>query len=203
MDSASFENFINKITGVINSKVIWEEGEITEVHVLANKQRSAKQIARDIESAILVTFSYRVDKNKISIAQIETETSADSTGRIIFEGFSLRTYDNTIEYNVELSFKEETYSVTETGLNTMSGRIKTMAKSTLKAVEKIINDGAIFDVADIIVNKNHTVPYVCVMVNMIFGGKEEILIGSAIIKDDLNETISKAALDAINRRVYK
>lgn len=35
------------------------------------------------------------------------------------------------------------------------------------------------------------------------GGNEETLVGSAIIKKDINETIAKATLDAINRRIQR
>ncbi|CDF59117.1 hypothetical protein TCEL_02185 [Thermobrachium celere DSM 8682] len=34
-------------------------------------------------------------------------------------------------------------------------------------------------------------------------GTEEVLVGSALVKNDLNETIARATLDAINRVIQK
>jgi hypothetical protein len=81
MDFTAFQNLINKIDGVINSKIIVEKEDITEIHILANKLRSAKQIVRDVESCILASFDYRIDRRVVSIAQIETDDH-DSIKRI-------------------------------------------------------------------------------------------------------------------------
>lgn len=203
MDFSGFEGIINKINGVINCKVVEAEGELSEIHVLAGRGRSPKQIARDIESAIFVSFDYRMDKNKISIAQIGTDESFETMERIKFEGFALKTDDDTVECTVELSHKEEEYSVTETGINTSAGRLKIVAGSTIKAVEKIIGGDAVFDIIDIVVNKNNKTPFVCVFVNMVIKSREEVLLGSTIINNDINESVARATLDAINRRIQK
>ena len=68
-----FQEMINKINGVISTKIIHEDNDIQEMHILANTLRSPKQIVRDIESILLTSFDYRIDRKVISIAQIETD----------------------------------------------------------------------------------------------------------------------------------
>jgi hypothetical protein len=38
---------------------------------------------------------------------------------------------------------------------------------------------------------------------MVIGDNEEVMVGSAIVKNDINEAIAKATLDAVNRRVQR
>ncbi|HBA03625.1 MAG TPA: hypothetical protein DCW51_06570, partial [Clostridium sp.] len=59
------------------------------------------------------------------------------------------------------------------------------------------------DVEDIVINSIRDISYVTVIVNMINDIAEEILIGTAIVRNDVNEAIAKATLDAINRRIEK
>ena len=70
-------------------------------------------------------------------------------------------------------------------------------------IEKILEQPSIFEIEDIIVNKSKDITFVSVVVNMIVNDKEEIMIGSALIKNELNEAIVKATLDAVNRRVQR
>jgi len=60
-----------------------------------------------------------------------------------------------------------------------------------------------FDVEDIVINSIRDISYVTVIVNMINDIAEEVLIGTAIVRNDTNEAIAKATLDAINRRIEK
>ena len=50
MDFSSFNEFISKINGVTHVKVVVENDDLQEVHILANNLRSPKQIVRDIEA---------------------------------------------------------------------------------------------------------------------------------------------------------
>ena len=202
MDFIAFKEIINKIEGVINSKIVEKDNEISELHILANTMRAPKQIVRDVETAILTSFDYRIDRKLVSVAQVQTEYD-EKLKRIKFDGISLTTCDNTAECTVTLGYEEEEYSATQNGIKTASNKRKIIADTTLKAVEKILGQASIFDIQDVIINNSGSVSFVSVLVNMILNGNEEIMIGSAIIKSDINEAIAKATLDAINRRLLK
>jgi hypothetical protein len=202
MDVSVFQEVINKIDGVISSKVVAEKNNVSEIHVVASTSRYPKQIVRDIESSLLASFDYRIDRKKISIAQIHDEDREERL-RIRFIGVTLKTFDNTIECSVRLTYKNEEFSVTQVGINTASNRKKTVADATVKSVEKILGQTFVFDVQDVIVTTSNDITFVSVLVNMVISGKEETMVGSAIARDDVNNAIAKAALDAVNRRIQK
>ena len=202
MDFLAFQDTINKIEGVISSKAVVNNDELTEMHVLANNIRSPKQIVRDIETAIITVFDYKIDRKLISIAQIETEYD-EKLKRIKFEGITLTTNDNTAECTVTLIYEEQEYSLSQVGIKTISNKRKIVADTTIKVVEKILGQAALFDIQNVYIHTSENISFVTVLVNMVINGNEETMVGSAIVKTDINEAITKATLGAINRRVQK
>lgn len=202
MDFNIFHELINKINGVISTKIIHQDNDIQEMHILANTLRSPKQIVRDIESILLTSFDYRIDRKIISIAQIETD-DCDPIKRIKFGGISLDVQSNMVECKVKLLYEEQEFFVTQVGIKTAANRKKIVAKATIDAVEKILGQTFIFDVQDVISTTNRDITFISVLVNMVINESEETMVGSAIVKNDVNEAIAKATLAAINRRVQK
>lgn len=202
MDASAFQETLNKIEGVINSKVVVEGDEITEIHILASNARSPKQIVRDVESILYAQYDYKIDRNRISVAAIQTDDFT-AIKRVRLSGVSLTSQDNTVECSVKLLYEDKEYSINEIGINTAVNRKKIVASATIKAVEQILGQAYMFDVQDVIINSSNNVNVATVIVNVVLNGNEETLVGSAIVKKDANETIAKAALDAINRRIQK
>jgi hypothetical protein len=65
------EAIINMLPDVERSRVLFNEaGQIAEIHVLASDARPAKQIVRDIESALAVSLDLRIDHKVVSVAQL-------------------------------------------------------------------------------------------------------------------------------------
>lgn len=202
MDFNIFEEMVNKINGVVSTKIIHQDNDIKEMHILANNLRAPKQIVRDIESILLTSFDYRIDRKVISIAQIETD-DCDPIKRIKFGGISLDVQGNMVECKVRLLYEEEEFFVTQVGIKTAANRKKIVAKATIDAVEKILGQAFIFDVQDVLSTTNRDITFISVLVNMVINETEETMVGSAIVRNDINEAIAKATLAAINRRVQK
>ena len=202
MDSSTFQEIINKIEGVINAKIICDDSNIIELHILASNLRAAKQIVRDIESSLLATFDYRIDRRVISIAQIDTD-EYKKISRIVFDGVAFCTSGNQVECTVKLLMNGEEHSCRETAAKTEANRRKVVAASTINAVQEILGRTASFDVQDVFVQTSRDISFATVIISALGKGKEEIMIGSALVKEDLSEAIAKAALDALNRRLEK
>ncbi|MEG2288969.1 MAG: hypothetical protein RR891_06660 [Clostridium sp.] len=202
MNFVSFQEIITKIQGVTHAKIIFSDEELIEAHIIANTIRSPKQIVRDIESALLAIFDYRIDRKIISIAQIDSEEKK-GVKRIKYEGISIEIKDNNIECQVRLKAGDEEYSASETAISTSGNRRKVIAKATISTVEKITGQASTFDIEDININTSRDISFATVIVNMINNNCEEILIGTAVVKTDINEAIAKATLDAMNRIVEK
>lgn len=61
-------------------RVVWDrEGQVSEIHVIATGERSAKMIARDIQSLLLVNHNLTVPHQKVSIVNLGRP--ADRAGR--------------------------------------------------------------------------------------------------------------------------
>jgi hypothetical protein len=202
MEISQMYESINKIDGVLSVKIIEENGEISEVHILANKLRAPKQIVRDIESSLIVLYDYKIDRRVISIVQIDTEDTS-SINRIQYAGIIVNSTNTSIECTVKLCYEDGEAEVTLSRVRTLLNSRKIVAEATIRTIEEIIQQASIFDIQDVIVTEGRDVSFVSVIVNMITKGQEDAMVGSAIIKNDINEAIVKATLDAINRRVQK
>lgn len=65
------ERLLKTVEGVDTLKIVPNgDGGIDEIHVLSGSELGAKQIVRNIESALLAQFGLQVDHRKISIAQV-------------------------------------------------------------------------------------------------------------------------------------
>ncbi|MCY0885267.1 MAG: hypothetical protein OWV35_05205, partial [Firmicutes bacterium] len=68
---SDLEELIEQLPGVLRCQVVTNDwGGIEAVHVLSSLERSPKQTVRDIESALLARWHLRVDRKKISVAQV-------------------------------------------------------------------------------------------------------------------------------------
>lgn len=200
MDYQLFSDIIKKIDGVLYVKSVDTQDKLEELHIVASIMRSPKQIVRDIESTLLAVFDYRIDRKVISIAQIDTGT-IKKIKRIKYEGVLVETQGNNVECRVRLSHEDEEFSWIEKCIRTISNRYKVVAKATLGAVSQIVGDTYGFDVQDVLLSTSRDVSFVCVVVNILIRDKEETLVGAVVVREDINEAIVKATLDAINRRI--
>jgi len=202
MDFASIRDMIAKIEGVLNVKVVNENDELLEVHILANSLRAPKQIVRDIESALLAAFDYRIDRKIISIAQIQTEDN-DPIRRVRYSGIDFKTEGSALECSVRLTHDGEEYEEPVTLVKTVANAKRIVAEAAIKTIEKILGQAYLFSVEDVISSASRNITYITVIVSMVIDDREELMIGSAIVKNDINEAIAKAALDAVNRRIQR
>ena len=70
------DEIVSKLPGVYSAKVVHDEdGEYNEIHVLADVSKPAKQLVRDIETAIFAATGNKIDRKIVSIAQIPLDSS--------------------------------------------------------------------------------------------------------------------------------
>jgi len=64
------ENLITSLTGVLSARVVVTPlGEVSEIHVLTTNDMVAKQVVRNIESALMAQLGLKIDHRRISVAQ--------------------------------------------------------------------------------------------------------------------------------------
>jgi len=82
-DSLSFVGFeqeLSKITGVRSVRVVGA-ARPSEIHVVAGKARSPKQIVRDVQSLAVAGFGVSIDHRIVSVVQIDEDSVGQSSPR--------------------------------------------------------------------------------------------------------------------------
>lgn len=203
-DMNEYQVLLNKISGVISSKIIADEtSKIIEIHILASSNRGAKQISRDIQSALLAQFNLNIDHKIISIAQIKDNSLISSPSRLSIKNINIIGENGKIEVKIYLTKDGQDYIGTALGGNSLISRNRIIAEATLDAIHNFLNLEYTFILIDTVRFAVAERYAYAVAVLHRSDTNQEHLIGSAIIKNDDSEAIVRATLDAINRRLIK
>src|SRR5688572_19680558 len=79
-----FEADLQKVAGVKSARVV-ANGNLQEIHILANSERSPKQIVRDIQSLATAGFGFAVDHRIVSVVQLDDDGPTGSPPRVALE----------------------------------------------------------------------------------------------------------------------
>lgn len=200
--SASMEEIVNSLPDIISSKVILDENEtIIELHILSNNNRNPKQISRDVQSALAAKFGISVDHKKVSIAQVAFNESPNNSFRLLIDSINYSTIGNIAEITVKLRKGDEVYEGIARGANSTMNTYRLIASATLDCIHKLLKVSNSFVVEDIERISLAKQDVMTIAISFITTYQEELLVGSAIIRKNEKESIVKATLDAINRRI--
>jgi len=195
------ESTVEKIKDVIACRVVFsDEGEIEEIHVLARSGRSPRYIVRDIESAILAACGVRVDRRKISIAQLGQEDDVQDKGRPVLTRVSLTSSQDEAEMMVDLSVGKTLVSGNAKGIPTPNRWLKLAAEATLDALSKLLSPRVKITLHDVTVAQSKSARIALVTLILVDNGQQVMLSGSCPVTYDERESVVRATLDAINRK---
>jgi hypothetical protein len=183
-----------------------DEGVIQEIHVLADPSKTPKQLVRDIESMIMAQFGIPIDHKKVSIAQLGRESIViDETpaapARARINSVHTDVMGVRAVATVTLELEGEVYTGVAEGPASTTGRRRLVGQATLNAVEKYTAGTfgfALEDVAIVTLGRER-VAVSCVILVTPLG--EQALAGSALARQSENDSLVRATLDAINRRL--
>jgi hypothetical protein len=206
------ENLLTSLEGILSARVVTTPlGEVSEVHILAQAGLQAKQLVRNIESALLAQLGLKVDHRKISIAQtaevkpieaLEKDAVRDRALQraLLFENLTVapskRPHRLTI--SVTLSFRGATETAEEEASDTPRSRVEGAAKASVAVVDRLLTDFSIaLEGAKIVEAFDREFAFVAVQG---LGGREtSLLTGTAEIKESAERAAVFAVLDATNR----
>lgn len=202
---AEIEEALAQVAEIRAARIVSsDEGVIQEIHVLATPQKSPKQIVRDVESTIMARFGIPIDHRTVSIAQLGRDAEPRDPrdkGRARIRGVSAEVIGVRASTKVVLEIDGEVYEGTAEGPASTTGRRRLVAQATLDAVSQYAKGDfgfALEDVALIELGRER-VAVSCVILVTPLG--EQPLAGSAFARQGENESIVRATLDAINRRM--
>lgn len=206
------ENLLTSLEGVLSARVVTTPlGEVSEVHILAQAGQPAKQVVRNVESALLAHLGLRVDHRKISIAQTAEvkplETLERSAVRekslmrsVLFESCQVlpgRRPGRTL-VTVSLSCLGNQEQAEEEGPDTPRGRVEAAARASVAVLDKWVTRGSlVLDAARGLEINGQDVVFATVQA---VNGRESLLLtGTAESKGNLERAAVLAVLDATNR----
>ncbi len=200
---------LSKIPGVFSANVSEDElGDIAEIHILASTRRNAKQISRDVQSAITAAFHREVDHRTISIAQIDSTAYAGvddcrmrQAARLRYAGMNVSMRDGRRVYEVRLTRENTDYTGEASCPNSPHQKRRAVAEATIRALESALSlDGELSLVA--VHNSDIAgVPIIVCAIECPETRDGRLLIGAAhyMRDDDEAECVVRATLDALNR----
>lgn len=195
------ETYINRIQSVINSRVVMDPNDqLVEIHVLANSNRAAKQITRDVQSVLMAGLDISVDHKIISIAQVYDEETL-TVPRLTIQSVEFITTSLEAKARVVLEFNGNLFEGSASGIPTTSQCQRMVAQATVDAVELFLEKTRRFVVEEIktvaLASKEIVVAGICLVHN----NSEKLLIGKCIVDKDVHSAVTKSVLDAVNRTI--
>jgi hypothetical protein len=203
------ETALSQVAEIRAARIVSSDaGVIQEIHILADPSKSPKQLVRDIESTIMAQFGIPIDHKKVSIAQLGRESIAESTedstqlhARARIHSVHTDVMGVRAVATVTLELEGELYSGTAEGPASTTGRRRLVGQAALNAVEKYTNGTfsfALEDVALVTLGRERVAVSVVILVTPL---GEQALAGSALARQSENDSLVRATLDAINRRL--
>lgn len=199
------ETILNRIDGVIASKVIEKQGVIDEVHILVDKTKSPKQVSRDVQSIFAAYFDEELDHRKISVAQMDGfQQKAKAVGRVSFERLSYNQHpDGKLELNIQLSFNDREATGVQSAYVGKRGRLKIASEATVDALRQLFQTPIGIVVEDVARTEIAGEEIIHAAITLSRGPQEELMVGSAVVSQSDLEATVKATLDAVNRRMHQ
>jgi hypothetical protein len=188
------------------------EGIIQEIHVLALPTKQPKQLVRDIESTLMARFGIPVDHKKISIALLGRDSIKPETPEPATPERSTAARPRICSINATVSGVQASASVTleiggteymgnSSGPASQTGRLRLVALAALDAVSQYTDATVSFALEDVAILKlgREKVAVACIALVSSLG--EQTFSGSAMVRQNDNDSVVRATLDAINRRM--
>lgn len=200
--AAELQTAIEQVRGVLASRVVADNGTISEVHILADTGRSAKQIVRDVESVCAALFDLELDHRKVSVALIhQPQAQRRRFRRPEVRGMRVETEGRRIRVHVTLGVGETTYEGSAEGFGGTDHRYRVAAIAALDALQQYLGDSCRFALDDLVPFHLGGWDGYLAGVLMVSAFGEEQLVGSALVRTDKLDAVVNAALNAVNRRI--
>lgn len=208
------ERLLLTVEGVDSLKIVPDgAGGIDEIHVLSGTGLGAKQIVRNIESALLAQFGLQIDHRKISVAQVrerdiprlEREPTVEAPTperRLRLESVQIhRLAGERVKTRVQLTDGEAEFEGEAEGPDHSKSRLEVTAQAVLNALAQATEDDVSFAVEGVREVNLFGRPLVVVVVHGFVGRRVDVLPGISKQVDSEEEAVVLACLNATNRWV--
>ncbi len=207
------ENLLTSLQGVLSARVeVSPMGEVTAVHILTHAGTAAKQMVRNVESALLAQLGLKVDHRKISVAQTADVRPIETLERSAVRDQALRrsvvfghldivsASERRARVRVTLLVGGDEVAAEEEVADTMRARMYGAARAAITILGGVVEGGALhLDGVKLVeaFEKRLSV----VGVQALADRDPETVLGTAPVRDSVERAAVLAVLDATNRWV--
>ena len=187
------------------------DGVIQEIHVLALPTKQPKQLVRDIESTLMARFGIPIDHKKISIALLgrdaikpevaETSAERNTAARPRICSINATVSGVQASASVTLEIGGTEYVGNSSGPASQTGRLRLVALASLDAVSQYTDATISFALEDVAILKLGREKVAVSCIALVSSVGEQTFSGSAMVRQNDNDSVVRATLDAINRRM--
>jgi len=198
IDEAAIERLIGQVRGVIGARVVCDaQGTITEIHVVATPQRSAKQMVRDIESLIYVRGGLRVDHRRISLAQLAEPDLPVLARQVRLVDLERLTDAHEVTIGVTLALGDRQAQSLAHGRHSQHQPAWLAGEATVQALNQLLGVSERLRMVDVRFQPFGEIE-IC-LAQLADAEGAAVLLGMAPAHDGAETTAARAVLDAIGR----
>lgn len=205
------EELIASLSGVLSARIVANRaGEVEEVHVLTTAGVAAKQVVRNVESALMAQLGMKVDHRKISVAQTAevkpmqvleaaAVTEAASRRKLVFGELVVESpRPKRVVIRVVLRSGGLELEGVEEGVDEARSRVQMAARATVKALERELEEsGVVLEGVRIVEAFDRKL--VLAAVHGVGGRSSQLLVGVCEVRESPEQAAVLAVLDATNR----
>ncbi len=213
------EDSLRAIPGIRAASVVTSaDARPTEVHVLAVPGKAPKQVVRDVQSVAMARFDLDIDHRIVSVVQIADDVAVtggpesvadptppvpeaeDAGPRPALTSITVRRHEGESEVLVALAVGGAVFSGRAIGPALSTHQPRIVAEATLTALTELLGIPAQVESAEILALGRRDVAVTVLTVTIPRLG-EQVLCGSALVRDNVEDAVSRSVLASINRRL--
>ncbi len=199
MNYREVEEALCRLPNVDAVRIVGNPEGVSELHVLAATGKPAKQVVRDVQSLAMARFGLNIDRRVISVVQMDTEMHGEAE-RPAIVGIRETPDGARTTVAVTLAWRGETHVGEATGPSSVATRLRLIGEATVRSLEGALGGGPALALEAVAVPTVGTREVAIAEVVAVSEGQEQVIVGSALVRNGPAEAVVRAVLDALNRQ---
>jgi hypothetical protein len=206
------EDELCRLSGVHAVRIVGDRaGRPTEVHVLADPTKPAKQVVRDVRAVAQTVFGIELDHRIVSVAQLNTNDQNTPTGielprteaRARVGAINIEAVGLRAQVRVVLVDNDRELTGYAEGSVASAARPQLVAAAALDAVRQGEPAAEAIHITSAEISRVGSNRVAVVTVVYVDPPAELVVSGSAVVRRDRDDAVARALLDATNRRLAR